>query len=137
MEWIDEEEQRRKHVAPVAASLTSSAASPQAVGPLIIDDFMSEWLHPNWSHVSCVAKLRLSVEQVQLYNSLTSQSKNVSSYLSAKVEDRRRSSWHLHSLSLLRKAISFFCFSSMADHNPHAPQLLGNWRLQIKPLQTQ
>ena len=132
MEWIDEEEQRRKHVAPVAASLTSSAASPQAVGPLIIDDFMSEWLHPNWSHVSCAAKLHLSVEQVQSHNSLTPESKNVSSSLSVKVEDRRPSSWHWHSLSLLRKAISFFCFSSMVDHNLRAPQLLGNWRLQIK-----
>ncbi len=65
MEWIDEEEQRRKHAAPTAASCSHSAASPQAVGAVVIDDFMSQWVHPNWSDVSCVAKLHITPEQVQ------------------------------------------------------------------------
>ncbi len=65
MEWIDEEEQRQKYAAPIAASVSSSAASPPEVRPLDIDDFLSQWLHPNWSHVSCAAKFHLSPEQVQ------------------------------------------------------------------------
>jgi len=65
MEWIDEEEQRRKHAAPIAASSSAAAAVQEAEGPLSIDDFMGQWLHPNWSNVSCVASLHLSLEQVK------------------------------------------------------------------------
>ena len=67
MEWIDEEEQRRKHAAQIVASSSSASAAPFPAtdGPATIDDFMSQWLHPNWSHVSCVAKMHLGLEQVQ------------------------------------------------------------------------
>jgi hypothetical protein len=67
MEWIDEEEQRRKHAAQIVASSSSASAAqfPATDGPVTIDDFMSQWLHPNWSHVSCVEKMHISLEQVQ------------------------------------------------------------------------
>ena len=65
MEWIDEDEQRRKHAAPTAAASSHSAASPQAVGAVVIEDFMSQWVHPNWSDVSCLAKFHITPEQVQ------------------------------------------------------------------------
>ncbi len=64
MEWIDEEEQRRKKAAPIEVSASAAAISPQVGCPLTLDDFMSQWLHPNWSHVSCVARMHLSPEQV-------------------------------------------------------------------------
>ncbi len=65
LEWIDEEEQRRKHAAPIATSSSAAALPAQVVGPFVLDDFMSQWLHPNWSRVSCIGKLHLSPEQVR------------------------------------------------------------------------
>ena len=66
MEWIDEEEQRRKKAAAISASKSAAVQSPEEGGPLTVDDFMSQWLHPNWSHVSCVAKIHLSPDQARL-----------------------------------------------------------------------
>jgi hypothetical protein len=68
MEWIDEEEQRRKKSAPIAVSTSSAATCPQVAGPFTLDDFMRQWLHPNWSHVTCVAKMHLNPEQVPWFH---------------------------------------------------------------------
>ena len=115
MEWIDEEEQRRKHAAPIATSSSAAALSPQAVGPLVLDDFMSQWLHPNWSRVSCVAKMHLSPEQVRRPVCCPPSNNVIDYFLSVRVEERAPFKCRCPTASLSLKAISFSCSSSMED----------------------
>jgi hypothetical protein len=136
MEWIDEEEQRRKKTASIAVSASAAAISPQVAGPFTLDDFMGQWLHPNWSHVSCVAKMHLSPEQVPpspppLHKSRTHV------VCSAKIGERAPFKCRYLSPRLLRKAKSFFLFSSTVDRSRRAKQLRGNWRFRALPWQTQ